>query len=57
MPALLLCFLVGKKKKAQTNRTVKVGILDLLIVSIFMEVRMMFVAYVTQTACVKYLAT
>ena len=47
MPALLLGFLVEKeKKKAQTYRTVKVGILDLLIVSIFMEVRMMFVAYV-----------
>ena len=47
MPALLLGFFVGKKKKiAQTYRAVKVGILDLLIVSIFMEVRMMFVAYV-----------
>ena len=57
MPALLLRFLVEKKKKAQTYRTVKVGILDLLIFSIFMEVRMMFVAYVTQTACVQYLAT
>ena len=46
MPALLLGFWLEKKKIAQTYRAVKVGILDLLIISIFMEVRMMFVAYV-----------
>ena len=45
MPALPLGFWL-EKKIAQIYRAVKVGILDLLIVSIFMEVRMMFVAYV-----------